>query len=73
MHPTPTVLPVDQTTVGGAMSIAEFCRWACIGRTKAYSLFKAGHIRPRKLGAKTIVLRADAEKWLSGLPIAAAS
>jgi hypothetical protein len=55
-------------TSGGAMSVDEFCRWACIGKTKAYAEVKAGRLRLRKIGAKSIVLRADAEAWLRELP-----
>jgi hypothetical protein len=68
---TSTASPADQTTItGGAMTIAQFCRWACVGRTKLYSEIKAGRIMPRKLGSKTVILRADAEAWLSSLPTA---
>lgn len=56
--------------IGGAMSVSEFCRWARIGRTKAYEIFAAGDIKPRKVGSKTIVLRTDAERWLNSLPTA---
>jgi hypothetical protein len=59
--------------IGGAMSVSEFCRWACIGRTKAYALFKSRCITPRKIGSKTVILRADAEAWLNSLPTATAS
>jgi hypothetical protein len=58
--------------VSGVMTVAEFCRWSRLGRTKAYDLFKAGHIKPRKVGSKTVILRADAEAWLQALPAAAA-
>lgn len=66
-----TVSPADQTaSTGGAMSVAEFCRWGCIGRTKLYSEVKAGRIKLRKLGAKTVILRRDADAWLNSLPAA---
>lgn len=57
-------------TTGGAMSVDEFCRWACIGKTKAYSEVKAGRLQLRKIGAKSIIFRADAEAWLRNLPTA---
>jgi hypothetical protein len=56
--------------VSGVMTVAEFCRWARLGRTKAYDLFKAGDIKPRKVGARTVILRSDAEAWLQALPAA---
>lgn len=64
---TPVV--VEQTTVGGAMTVDEFCRWACIGRTKVYAEAKAGRLLLRKVGAKTIIRTEDAGAWLAGLPL----
>ncbi|MBR1140426.1 DNA-binding protein [Bradyrhizobium denitrificans] len=52
------------------MSLDHFCRWACIGRTKAYAEIKAGRLVMRKIGAKSVILRADAEEWLRSLPAA---
>jgi hypothetical protein len=73
MHPTFTASPAHQTTItGGAMTVSEFCRWACLGRTKMYAEVKAGRIKLRKIGAKTVILRSDAEAWLHSLPIARA-
>jgi hypothetical protein len=60
-------------TAGGAMSVEEFCRWACIGKTKAYAEVKAGRLQLRKIGAKSIIFRVDAEVWLRNLPTASAS
>jgi excisionase family DNA binding protein len=58
-------------TGSGAMTVSEFCDWARIGRTKLYAEIKAGRIVPRKIGAKTLILRSDAEAWLQALPPAA--
>jgi hypothetical protein len=58
---------------GGAMTIPDFCRWACIGKTKAYAEVKAGRLSVRKIGSKTVVLRSDAEAWLHALPTASAA
>lgn len=60
-------------TASGAMSVDEFCRWACIGKTKAYAEVKAGRLQLRKIGAKSIIIRADAEAWLRNLPTAPAA
>lgn len=57
-------------TTGGAMTVPEFLRWACIGRTKAYAEVKAGRLTLRKIGSKTVILRDDAEAWLRSLPTA---
>jgi hypothetical protein len=65
---------IDQSaTTGGAMSVVEFCRWACIGRTKTYDEAKAGRLQLRKIGSKTVILRTDAEQWLRSLPTAPAA
>lgn len=66
--PSRELLPASS----GAMSVDEFCRWACIGKTKTYAEAKAGRLLLRKIGSKTIVLRTDAEQWLRSLPSAAA-
>jgi len=58
------------TTIGGAMTVPEFCRWASVGKTKLYEEIGAGRIRPRKVGSKTLILRAEAEAWLNSLPTA---
>ena len=55
------------------MTVDQFCQWACIGKTKAYAEAKAGRLTLRKLGAKTIILRSDAEDWLRSLPTASAA
>jgi hypothetical protein len=60
-------------TAGGAMTVSEFCRWACIGRTKFYAEVKAGRLTLRKIGTKTVILRSDAEGWLRSLPTASAA
>ena len=53
----------------GAMTIAEFCAWARIGRTMAYAEIKAGRLVLRKAGAKSLVTRDAAETWLRSLPV----
>jgi hypothetical protein len=69
----PTPSPIDlPAATGGAMTVDEFCRWARVGKTKAYAEAKAGRLQMRKIGSKTVVLRSDGEQWLSSLPSAAA-
>jgi excisionase family DNA binding protein len=55
------------------MSVTEFLRWAGIGRTTFYAQVRAGKIRLRKLGAKSLIARADAEAWLAALPSTSAT
>jgi hypothetical protein len=49
----------------GAMPFVRFLDWAGIGRTKAYDEAKAGRLKLTKVGSKTLVLRSDAQAWLS--------
>jgi excisionase family DNA binding protein len=51
-----------------AFTIAEYCRRYRICRETAYREIRAGRLPARKLGRKTLILRADAETWAAGLP-----
>jgi excisionase family DNA binding protein len=51
-----------------AMSVRSFCESVGIGRTRFYQEVKAGRLRVRKLGRRTLVTTDDAEEWLSNLP-----
>jgi hypothetical protein len=64
---------MDENPGGGAMTVSQFCRWANIGRTKLYSEVAARRITLRKLGNKSLVLRAEAERWLNALPLVSGS
>jgi hypothetical protein len=72
MHSSPSSPPIDPpvATSGGAMTVSEFCKWASVGRTKLYAEVKAGRIKLRKIGSKSVVIRSDGEEWLRSLPIA---
>jgi excisionase family DNA binding protein len=59
------------THTRGAMTVDEFCGWARIGRSKFYQEVQEGRIRLRKIGRKSVVIRQDAEAWLSSLPATA--
>lgn len=50
------------------MSVRSFCESVGIGRTRFYQEVKAGRLRVRKLGRRTLVTTDDAEEWLSNLP-----
>jgi hypothetical protein len=52
-----------------AFGIEEFCRRYSVGRTTAYAEMKAGRLRRRKVGKRSIIAQEDAEAWLHGLPI----
>jgi hypothetical protein len=51
-----------------ALSVRRFCESVGIGRTRFYHEVKAGRLRIRKVGRRTIVTADDAEEWLNHLP-----
>jgi excisionase family DNA binding protein len=51
-----------------AYSIAEFCGTHGIGRSTVYELINNGRLTARKLGKRTLIMRSDAEAFLSSLP-----
>jgi hypothetical protein len=50
------------------MSIRAFCETYGVGRTKAYEEIKAGRLKAKKAGRRTIVGDDAAEEWLRSLP-----
>jgi hypothetical protein len=52
-----------------AMTVRGFCESVGIGRTRFYQEVKAGRLRVRKVGRRTIVTSDDAEDWLNRLPV----
>jgi excisionase family DNA binding protein len=51
-----------------AFAVREFCARYGICRQTFYDEVHRGRLRAVKLGKKTIVLRADADAWVSSLP-----
>ena len=51
-----------------AFAVREFCARYGICRQTFYDEVKRGHIKAKKLGKKTVILRSDAEKWAASLP-----
>jgi excisionase family DNA binding protein len=51
------------------MSIDAFSERYGPGRTKVYEEIKAGRLRARKVGTRTIITEDDAEDWLRSLPV----
>ena len=62
--PTTATPPI----VVGAMSIDDFCRWAGIGRSLAYTEIAAKRLRTKKVGRRTLVTAEAACAWLADLP-----
>jgi hypothetical protein len=52
-----------------AMSLRDFCKEYGVGRTTTYGEIKAGRLKARKAGRRTIITDDDAEDWLSRLPV----
>lgn len=55
----------DQT---GALTIAQFGHNYKLGRTKIYEEIKTGRLEARKIGSKTLIPHAAAERWFRSLP-----
>ena len=51
-----------------AFSIKDFCQTYGVGRSVAYQLIGAGTLQAKKVGAKTLIDRASAERWYRSLP-----
>jgi hypothetical protein len=51
-----------------AFTVKSFCETFGIGRSLAYVEMAAGRLRARKVGNRTLILRADAEQWADSLP-----
>lgn len=51
------------------LSISETSRVSGIGRTKLYEAISDGRLTARKFGKRTIILRADLERFLGSLPV----
>jgi excisionase family DNA binding protein len=61
-----------ETEISGALTVSAFCQQYSLGRTKFYAELNSGRLTALKLGAKTLVSRAEAERWLKSLPQVAA-
>jgi hypothetical protein len=50
------------------MSIRAFCETYGVGRPKAYAEIKAGRLKAKKAGRRTIIGEEAAEEWWRSLP-----
>ena len=46
-----------------AISVTEFCQTFSIGRSTFYQEVKAGRLKVRKVGMRTLVASAEAQDW----------
>jgi Helix-turn-helix domain len=49
-------------------SVEQFCEIYDVGRSTAYNEIRAGRLKARKVGKRTIIGDEDAEDWFSQLP-----
>lgn len=63
--PTKTTVPPDNEA---AFSIAMFGKRYGIGRSTVYEEIRNGRLKLRKCGARSLILREDAERWAASLP-----
>jgi excisionase family DNA binding protein len=52
-----------------AHSVEETASRAGCGRTTVYAAIKAGELKARKIGRRTIILEEDQRRWLASLPM----
>jgi hypothetical protein len=52
-----------------AHTIEAASRISTCGRTSLYEEIKAGNLKARKIGRRTIILDEDLRHWLASLPI----
>lgn len=50
-----------------SLSIDETCAVTGLGRTKIYEIINQGSLPAKKLGKRTLILKADLEAFLSNL------
>ncbi len=53
-----------------AFGIAQFCIAYGVGKTLVFEEIRRGKLIARKAGARTLIFKADAERWASSLPVA---
>ncbi|QIJ39592.1 helix-turn-helix domain-containing protein [Rhizobium ruizarguesonis] len=52
----------------GALSVGEAIDYLNVGRTKIYAEMQSGRLPYRKIGRKTLILKAEADAYLQALP-----
>ena len=55
-------------TERNCFSLEEFCFRNAIGRTTAYNEIRAGRLRPKKVGRRTLISIEEEARWLSSIP-----
>lgn len=58
----------NEAAMHSAYSVPEACHRLGVSKTTLYNLIREGDLPARKIGKRTIVLAADIDSFLSGLP-----
>jgi excisionase family DNA binding protein len=58
----------EQEERRGAYSIKSFCEAYEVGHDKVYEEIRTGRLRAKKMGRRTLIPVAEAERWLESLP-----
>lgn len=53
-------------------TIPDACVATGLSRTTLYEAIKAGRLKPRKCGNRTLILHEDLKRFIKSLPVAAA-
>lgn len=56
-----------------AYRIDEFCKAYGLGRSLVYEELRAGKLQARKVGGRTLIFKADADRWANSLPVLGAA
>jgi hypothetical protein len=61
-------LTTDSSNNDGAFTLDEFCARYGLSRSGAYREINAERLAAKKRGARTMIDRAEANRWFEGLP-----
>ena len=65
---TAVLAGLGHSTTKLAYTVEEFVQATGIGRTRVYTAIKAGQLRARKYGKRTVILDQDGRAFLGALP-----
>jgi excisionase family DNA binding protein len=51
-----------------AMTVKDFTNWTGLSRSSLYREFASGRIKALKVGKRTLIPTAEAQRWMAALP-----